>query len=85
MTQDTRVRAHRRAALVADLIVAATVALLALVLLAPTSRATSGARQCLSTFAYGVPCGWTLPVTASVAAAVVSAVVLTVVHRRSRP
>lgn len=81
MTQDSRVRAHRRASLVADLIMATTVALVVFVLLAPTSRATSPG-QCVSTFAYGVPCGWALPVTASIVAAVVTAVVLTMVHRR---
>lgn len=84
MTQDIRVVAHRRAALVADLIMAAAVGLLALILLAPTSGVDSQPPECYSTFTYLVPCSWAWAYAACVVATAATATIL-MAFRRRRP
>jgi len=85
MTDDIRVVAHRRAALVADLIMAAAVGLLALILLAPTSGTEAQPPRCYSTFGYGVPCEWVWSYAACAAAAGATATILVALRRRRHP
>lgn len=82
MTQDVRALAHRRAALVADLIMAAAVGLLALILLAPTAHADAPPAPCSSTFGYGVPCGWAWSYAGCALAVLGTAAVLATLRRR---